>query len=187
MSTTPSPFLDPAEPILRGDPALSDEHRKNLWDIFHLSKDPNELAQHLQPLVVPESTKHALFQAKQASVPPVEPLDKAFGAIQKLAQMDPKMADFAEAHPNLLKTLTSAATTEPKAPQGDSAASKSSGKGKTPSKAEKTPSVTPDVPPTPSGHALVYASDGGLHHIPAENIEAARAIDPALKILHVEP
>jgi hypothetical protein len=47
--------------------------------------------------------------------------------------------------------------------------------------------MPPDVPPTPSGHMLVQASDGGLHHIPKERIQDAKKIDPNLKILHVEP
>jgi hypothetical protein len=42
-------------------------------------------------------------------------------------------------------------------------------------------------PPIPAGHALVRTSDGALHHLPAENIEKARAIDPELQVLHIEP
>jgi len=42
-----------------------------------------------------------------------------------------------------------------------------------------------DAPPL--GHMLVQASDDGLHHIPSANIAKAKAIDPQLTILYVEP
>ena len=48
-----APFVDPAAPILAGDPALSDENRAALWDTFHSTKDHNELIQKLQAITAP--------------------------------------------------------------------------------------------------------------------------------------
>lgn len=41
-----------------------------------------------------------------------------------------------------------------------------------------------EVPPILDGHYRVRTSDGGLHDIPAENIDLARKIDPDLVILN---
>jgi hypothetical protein len=192
MASPTSPFTaSPAEPILRGDPALSDEQRADLFDIFHGSKDPNELVQKLQTLAVPDDTKHRLFQAKQASMP-AEPLDKVSSAVDRLAQLDPQKREIAEAHPNLLKALVGAATTPEKGAGEPAGANKTAGKGNTPAGA-KTPAPLVQPPrtdglehlsPIPDGHHRVLASDGGIHDIPAENIEKARALDPHMHVLN---
>ena len=114
-------------------------------------------------------------------MPAVEPLDKATAAITRIGQIDPKILELAEKYPNVAKILAAAASSEPKA------AGAEKGKGKGSDDTKKAPAIAPDVPATPSGHALVKASDGSLHHIPSENIEKARQIDPALTVLHVEP
>lgn len=187
MSTSPSPFLDPAKPILEADSSLSDELRADLWDAFHNTKNPEELAQHLQPLVIPDDTKKRLFDAKSQSIGPVEPLDRASAAIARLAALPQDVLDIAESHPNVLKTLAGAATQAEKAAGEPAGALSAGSKGKTAGGSTKAAFVQPDVPATPSGHVLVHASDGGLHHIPVENLNKARAIDPALTVLHVEP
>jgi hypothetical protein len=177
----PTPFLDHAAPILAGSPDLNDDQRADLHDIFYDSKDHNELARHLQASVAPDSVKQQLFDAKKKSMPAVEPLDKATAAITRIGQIDPKILELAEKYPNVAKILAAAASSEPKA------AGAEKGKGKGSDDTKKAPAIAPDVPATPSGHALVKASDGSLHHIPSENIEKARQIDPALTVLHVEP
>jgi hypothetical protein len=174
-----APFLDPAEPILRSDPSIDDEGRAALWNIFHASKDHNELAQKLQPLAIPNDTKHRLFVAKQATAPVVEPVEKVKAAIRQVAQMSPDTLEAAEKYPNVTKLLATAAQISTEKPSGEGAAA---GKGKQ----AKKPSVEPDVNPVPPGHALVQTSDRQLHHIPVENIDKAKMIDPDLKVLHVE-
>ena len=187
MDDQTTPFLDAAKPILAGDPALSDEHRADLWDTFHNSKNPDDLIAKLQPLAVPDDTKHRLVLAKRKSMPAVPPIDKATEAIKRVAQIDPQTLEVAETHPNVLKTLAGAATAAEKTAAEPTGESKGENKGKTPAGSKKTASLAPDVPATPSGHVLVRASDGGLHHIPTANVTRARQIDPDLQVLHVEP
>lgn len=186
MATPTSPFMDHAAPILQGDPALSDEQRADLWDAFQ-TKSPEELVDHLQPLAIPEDTKHQLWTAKKMAVTPTEPLDKTAAAIQRMTQLDPKTLELAESHPNVLKVLVAAASTPEKGSESPSGASKAAPKGNTPAKGEKPAPPAPDVPATPSGHALVQASDGGMYHIPHDNIDKAKSLDPRLTVLHVEP
>lgn len=182
-----TPFADPAAPILRDDPALTDQHRADIHDAFY-SKNADELVQHLMPMDIPENTKQALYAAKKISEPAPEPLDKTAAAINRMGQIDPKLLDLAEAHPNILKVLTAAATAPPEA----AGASKPSGEGKTASKAEKAPKAvlapradgSAHLPPIPDGHHRVLASDGGIHDIPAEKISDAQAIDPNLHVLN---
>ena len=187
---TASPFLDPAKPILAAHPAITDDQRADLWDIFHQSKDSGELAQHLQPLGIPDALKHHLFVAKDATAPPVPvkvaPIDKVTDAIKRISQLDPKVVDLAESHPNVLKTLSTAAMQEEKEPAERAGGFKEPRSPKTPSGKTKAPAAVTDIPATPPAHALVRTRDGGLHHVPVENIEAARKIDPQLQVLHVE-
>jgi len=191
MSTTPSPFIDHAEPILRGEPAITDDQRSQLWDIFHGSKDPNELVSKLMPMAVPDDLKQQLYDKKKLSVPAVAPLDKVTDAVNRIAQLDPKVRETVEASPNLLKAFTSAATAPEKTESAPAGASKPASKGKQAAGPKKTasaaPSVTPDIPATPPGHVLARASDGGMYHLPQENVEAAKGLDPGLQILHAEP
>lgn len=188
MSTSPSPFTDPAKSILAGDPALDDAARADLWDTFHDSKDPAELAQKLQPLVVPDDTKRQLYLAKQQLGAVAPPVSKATAAINGLAQIDPRVLDLAESHPNVLKILTAAATTPTKEAGDAAGGTAGTGKGKTQETAPLVQPPRPDglehLPPIPEGHHRVLASDGGLHDIPAANIEKAREIDPRLHVLN---
>lgn len=188
MSTTPSPFMDHAAPILNADPTLSDEFRASLWDAFH-SKNSDELVQHLTPLAIPDDTKHKLFQAKQIASPPVkaEPVDKVTAAIGKMVALPPDVLDKAEQHPQVLKAFTTAATTAEPAPQAAPSEPNAAPKGKKTPEAPEAPSVPADVPATPSGHALVHSSNGSHYHIPVANLDGARKIDPDLTVLHVEP
>lgn len=188
MSITPSPFLDHAAPILSAEPSINDDQRAELWDAFY-SKNADELAQHLAPLAIPDDTKHKLFQAKQLSMPAPAPLDKAAAAIKAVANIDPKVLDIAETHPNVLKVLSTAATTEPKPSAGDSGTSSEAGKGKTASAAPKPvlkPRIDgqPHLPAIPDKHHRVLASNGGIYDVPAENISKAQELDPNLHILN---
>lgn len=187
-----SPFLEPAEPILRGDPAITDEQRADLFDAFH-SKNADELVQHLQPLMIPDDTKKRLLDAKKLSIPPaVEPMDKVAAVMTRMTQLDPQALELAESHPNVFKTMTAAATAPEKGPAGPAGASKAAPKGDTAAGAAQATPLTqpprPDglqhLPPIPDGHHRVLASDGGIHDIPVENLEKARAIDPRLHVLN---
>lgn len=155
MSTTPSPFQDHAAPVLSNDPTLTDEKRASLWDIFHSSKDHNELAQKLQPEEIPDATKHALWQAKQASLPAPTPHDNIVAALQRMAQIDPKVLDLAESHPAVLKAFTSATENPAKGAKKPAGGRKAAAKDKTPSTAELTPTAPPDAATPP--HVIVVA------------------------------
>jgi|SRR5579864_430172 len=186
MSSPTSPFMDHAAPILQGEPSITDQQRSDLWDAFH-SKNSDELVQHLAPLAIPDDLKHKLWQAKQASIPAVEPVDKITAAINKMVALPPEVLDKAEQHPNVLKAITTAATTPEKPAQEAASATSAASKGKTASAASEAPAAPLDVPATPAGHALVHASNGGHYHVPTANLDKARAVDPNLTVLHVEP
>ena len=188
MDAPNAPFVDHAAPILAGDPALSDEHRADLWDTFHSSKSPEELEQRLQTMAVPlDDTKQKLLKAKQISMPALDPHTKIEDAIQRMTKLEPEALNLAESHPNVLKAFTSAAADPEKASAVPASASKAPAKGNTPAKAKVPAGLTPDVPATPPGHALVKASDGAMYHVPHANIDQARTLDPKLQVLHVEP
>lgn len=188
MASPTAPLTDLAAPVLSGEPTINDEQRAELWDAFH-TKNPSELVQHLQPLAVPDDFKRRLFEAKQKSMPPIEPLDKVSSVISHLAQIPPEQLDLAETHPNVLKTLTAALDKGSESPSG---ASKPVSKGDTAnSTAKPAPLAQPPrtdglshLPPIPDGHHRILASDGGVHDIPAEHIEKARAIDPNMHVLN---
>ena len=197
MSDGQTPFVDHAAPILAGDPAITDEQRSNLWDIFNQSKDANELAKRLgapEHLMVPNDTKQRLFEKKRSlsQLPAAAPIDKVTDAIHRIAQMDPQEREVAETHPNLLKTFAQAATAPEKAAGEAAGEGGSTLKGKTQGKGAKpAPLVQPPrvdglehCPPIPDGHYRVRASDGGVHDIPAENIDKAREIDPRLMVMN---
>jgi hypothetical protein len=171
----PSPFHDHAAPILAGDPVLSDEHRAALWDVFHSSKDPNDLAQKLQPMTeVPDDTKHQLYLAKQQAQAGADPVTAALG---KMEQMNPATLDLAEQHPTVLKTLVAALAPSESKGSGDDDKKK---------KIQLPPRIDglEHYPEIPEGHFRVMASDGGLHDIPQENIQSAMAHDPRLHVLN---
>lgn len=203
MSTPASPFTDHAANILQNAAGIDDTQRADLHDIFHDSKDANELAQKLQPVVVPDQLKTDLYDAKKrfsivGGVPgapgaPVAPaVSKATAALAAMGQLDPRVLELAESHPKTASALISAATKEAPAPQ---AASKSADEGKPSPSAPATPvpaaapgpaatTAQGGLPPIPAGHHRVMASDGGLHDIPVANIEKAKKIDPKLRILN---
>jgi hypothetical protein len=192
MTMAMQPFVDPAHPILAGDPTLDQDTRASLWDIFHGSKDSNDLAQKLQALAVPDDTKQRLFDAKKQATLPVEPVDQTIAAMEKLKQIDPAVLELAETHPNALKALTGAAQAGAKAAAEPAGAGKPAGKGKAATAGAKLPPLAqpPRVdglehfPVIPEGHRRVMASDGGIHDIPEENLDKAREIDPRLHVLN---
>jgi hypothetical protein len=187
MADEQAPYQDPATPILSQSTDIDDEKRADLFDIFHNSKDHNELARKLQPVAAPDQLKSQLFEAKKKFTV-TDPAERAAASIERLAQIKPEILDLAENHPNVMKAFMATATKgeekasgEPAQAGGKQPGGKSQGTGKA------APVVVPDVPPTPSGHALVKTRDHAIHHIPVENIDKARAIDPELQVLHVEP
>ena len=192
MASPTSPFVDHAAPVLAAEPAITDDQRAELWDTFHQSKDPNELAQKLRPIIVPDDLKHKLFQAKQAAAPAVPAVDKVTDVIKRIAQLDPQALQVAEAHPNVLKALTAAATTVEKPASGAAGGASAAGDGKTASGTKKPAAAAlppradgqPHMPPIPDGHHRILASDGGIHDIPADKLDQARNIDPNLHVLN---
>lgn len=188
-----TPFVDPAAPILAGEPTINDEQRAALWDVFHGSKSPEELAVKLQPLSVPNDLKQQLFSAKKSTSPTPKPLEGAVKAINVLRNMDPDSLALVEKYPNAAKALISAAEKGVENEAGKAADKQGAqGKGVAAGTSKKTqPLAQPPradglehLPPIPENHYRVLASDGGIHDIPAENIETARGIDPTLHVLN---
>lgn len=193
MPEDTQPFVDHAQPILAGEPSITADQRADLWDIFHNSKDANELANHLSTMALPDDTKQQLFDAKKKAAPKVEPIERAVHALATMTTIPPAVMELAEKYPNTAKALLSAAD---KAGENEATEaqekSKAAGKGKEAgSKKEAQPLAQPPradglphFPPIPDGHYRVLASDGGIHDIPQENIEQARGIDPNLHVLN---
>jgi len=188
------PYQDPAEGILRGDTSITDEDRASLWDAFHNSKSPNELAQKLQPLGIPSDTKHKLWAAKQATAPVASPVDKVTEALNRLKQIDPDTLAVAEKFPTVAKAFIDAAVKPAEKAAGEAGApagkAESAGKGKT-AKEEKPRLIQapradgqPHLPPIAEGSYRILSSDGGVHDIPQERIQDAKNIDPNLHILN---
>ena|ERR1700676_1816502 len=184
--TDQNQFADPAADVLRAEPTIDDNQRASLHDAFY-SKNSAELEQHLQSLDVHPDLKQQLFKAKKALEPAPSPKDKLAVVGSAMTSIDPQTLALMEAHPTVFKTLAAALLPPDKGSESSSGGTAASPKGKGSSKAKKPATIAPDVPATPSGHALVQASDGGLHHLPHANVEKARAIDPGLQVLHVEP
>ena len=181
-----SPFLDPAQPILAAHPAISDEQKADLWDIFHGTKSPDELATKLQPLGVPDDVKQSLFEAKTQNMPAVEPVAKAVSVLKTVAGLDKDVLDTAESHPNITKALLDLVKPEGKGATAAQAGRKEKTEGTQPAGAKLPEGVAADVPATPSGHGLVRGSNGALHHIPVANLSKVKSVDPGASILHIE-
>jgi hypothetical protein len=185
MSSNPQ-LTDLAQPILAGDPQLNDDQRANLWDVFHTTKDSNELAQAIQTIAVPDDTKQRLFDAKKKTEVPEHPVAAAIAALAKLKEIDPTTLALAEAHPKVAGALMSAAQKTEKdaaAPAGKPAAAGKGGKAPALAQPPRADGLQ-HLPSIPEGHYRVQASDGGIHDIPSENIEKARDIDPRLHVLN---
>lgn len=178
------PFIEPAAPILRAEPSITDGQRADLFDIFHGSKDSNELAQKLQPVPIPDATKQLLFDAKKRSTVQAEPIDKAMDAVKRVGSLDPKVLDLAEAHPNVLKVLSAAAIAKEGAEAGSASGKGKDAKKQTPLVQPPRPDGAEHLPPIPDNHRRILARDGSVHDIPEENLEKARAIDPMLHVLN---
>jgi hypothetical protein len=115
QQAAPSPFADPAEPILRSR-AINAEVAERIWNDYHDSRTSADLAKKLANYPeVDDAIKHDLFVAKQKTDPAPtfrDRLDRAVNAIKRVAQLHEtpapsgsSVASVAEAHPNVLKIL----------------------------------------------------------------------------------
>lgn len=101
-------FFDHAEPVLRGEPTITDEQRASLWDAFN-SKSPQELTQHLQPLDLSPEFKQKLLDAKKASMPDMTPVETVVFHLNHLKDIDKVSLEAAEQHPNLAAAIIKSA------------------------------------------------------------------------------
>jgi len=101
-------FTDHAAPILSAGPAISDEQRSDLWSLFHVSKDPAELAQHLSELPLRGDFKDDLIRAKRKPALEPDDTDKVMGVLNHMSAMDSRVLEAAESHPLVLKALIAA-------------------------------------------------------------------------------
>src|ERR1019366_10567714 len=172
MATTPTPPQDHAEPILSGEPSITDEQRASLWDAFH-TKSADELVQHLQLQNIPDETKQALLAAKQESTPAVSPMDKVTAAMTHMSKLPAKLLELAESHPTVLKTLMAAL--EPPKPAAGKAASKRSSTPKAPkaSAPEQPASSDADATSTPIPTTLQQSGNDKMSD-PDTRFNAAR-------------
>jgi hypothetical protein len=105
------PYQEPAAPILSQSLDVNDDDRAELYDIFHDSKSSDDLAQKLgtASVEVPAPLRQQLLNAKRVTDPTPTVVDKTVGALKRLAQVDPRILDLAEGHPNVMKVLLDAA------------------------------------------------------------------------------
>jgi hypothetical protein len=170
-------FKDWAAKILQDHPEVPDEVKADLWDASHQASTPDELRGVLATYSVPPEVKQQLFDAKQQVMGAPGPASKASQALLDMASLPPDVLSVAESHPKTAQALIAAAAKEAEAAR----------KGVGAETGENGPEslLRPDIAPTPEDHALVQASDGGLHHIPIANLGDARTLDPKLMVLHV--
>ena len=188
------PMIDHAAPILQAAQGIDDPTKADLHDIFHGSKDPDELARRVQAIGnVPPPVVQSLIAAKHSQMNQIEPtgddtLDKGFKVIQRLGGLDQ-----AESHPKIATALISLAAKTPEKEAGAvTGAPVASGRGKTAKNPQTSPETAPEprpdglppLPPIPEGHKRLLATDGSIHDVPEENIEAARKIDPNMHVLN---
>jgi hypothetical protein len=98
-------FVDHAVPVLDAASELDDTQRADLHDMFHGAKNPDELSQLLQSSPVPDDVKHQLYDAKKASMPTADPVEKGIAVINRFGAMNPKTLELAEKYPKLVSTL----------------------------------------------------------------------------------
>jgi hypothetical protein len=103
-----SGVIDPAEPILSGEPTLNDADREKLWDIYYTSPNTTELAQRLQSMGSPPGLVQQLLSAKNRQAAEKPALDRVTDAMQQMAAIDPKILGAAEKFPNVLRALVGA-------------------------------------------------------------------------------
>jgi len=176
-----SPFIDHAAPVLAGDPSLNDQQRADLWDAFH-SKDAAALVDHLHEQDIPQATKQSLWEAKQRSEAPTDPIEKTTAAIKKLQQLDPEVLELAEAHPNVLKALIAAAHMPENGSEPASGASKSAGKGKQAAEPSKPAPAAAAPAPEPSW-VKFRGKDGNIYEVHPEDLHHVQRVDPAAEVI----
>ena len=100
-------FIDHAFPVLYGEPTFGkdDEKRSQLWDLFHSSRDVNELAQQLPEGLHPDFVRSFLKAKSKPSVPAATPMDKAVEAVHRVAALDPQVLETMERSPHILNAL----------------------------------------------------------------------------------
>jgi hypothetical protein len=99
-------FLDRAVPVLQNAQGITDEDRASLWDAFHGSPDEKSLATQLQSMpTVPDPVKHQLYDAKKASMPTADPVEKGIAIINRIGELNPKTLELVEKYPKLVSTL----------------------------------------------------------------------------------
>lgn len=104
---------DHAKRILESVP-VSQDTKADLWELWHSSKSSNELAEHLATVDIPDTLKHDLWAAKKATDPKPSVLDRAIGALHRVAEINSAARKAAESHPSVLKLLADAALTKEK-------------------------------------------------------------------------
>jgi hypothetical protein len=98
-------LVDHAVPILSAASELDDTQRADLHDVYHNSRDPEELARLLQSVPVPDAIKHKLYDAKKQSMPPVDPVEKAIAVVNRIGNLSPKTLELAKKYPKTVSAL----------------------------------------------------------------------------------
>jgi hypothetical protein len=98
-----SKFKDNAAPILKDDKTVSESQKSDLWSLFHVTKTPAELAQHLSELGhIHPQLRQDLIAAKSLPAIELNDKEKLSAVLKQMATMDPKVLDIVEKHPHVL-------------------------------------------------------------------------------------
>lgn len=98
-------FVDHAVPVLSAASELNDTQRADLFDLYHGSRNPEELARALQTVPVSYRVKRRLYDAKTASMPIVSPVEKALAIVDRIATLSPKTLELARKYPKTVSAL----------------------------------------------------------------------------------
>ncbi len=99
----PRLMSDPAQHILASEPSLSNEQRADIWDDFLTAPHARALSARLAARNLPPQVVDLLLEAKRASEPEPSPTSHIETAIKAMSQLDPKLLELAESHPQLLR------------------------------------------------------------------------------------
>src|SRR2546430_15663208 len=99
--------IDHAYVVLQDAPITTDK-KADIWDEVYGATNADDLARSLEAFDIPTHLVAALVTAKRlldAENPTPSHADKVVATAHRMAQMDPKLLDVIEKHPNALKHL----------------------------------------------------------------------------------
>jgi hypothetical protein len=104
------PYMDHAAPILIAH-GIAPDLAAEVWDRYHSARDSKVLIEKLQPLDIPNATKHELVLEKQKGDPAPDwfsRLNQAVEAVKRVAALPREQVETSERHPRVFQALLDA-------------------------------------------------------------------------------